>query len=394
MTGTSRWQYLKDVIIFCAASALWGDGLRLKFWRVPIFALAVLSACTLPRGAALQRETLAGADDEYPEIAPYPVTRNFLPLIATWPATGAEPFAGWIAHANSVGSRDLRSAAFDTVDLTVLDGEMDSLLASEQDNAVDIQNLRDNASGQIFVPSIGYLRVADRTPDRTRELVERKMAAIVPSAQVQLLPQPCTRGSVQLVGGVGDPQPCPMPETRFNVPDLIDVGGSPSGSRNTQVRPIRSGHTYASSFESLFEDTSGNTILRGGDKVALEQDDRYFRTLGASGIEQLVLFEEDSATALDVLPMMGGTDDRRADLRGVLVLRDYPARDVRLDGTGTENTRTLFSVDLTTANGLFNTGCFEVFPGDTVMATEPVISSAESAVVQLGAVIGLSNRVN
>ncbi|MEO1679135.1 MAG: polysaccharide biosynthesis/export family protein [Pseudomonadota bacterium] len=363
-------------------------------WVLAVLAATSLAACSLPRGAALQREILAGADDEFPEIAVYPVTRSFLPVVARWPSTGAEPSAGWIAHSHSRAVADVQIQPFDTINLTVWDSEPNSLLTSEQDKNVAISNLRVNERGQIFVPYIGHLAVAGRTPDNARAMVEREMAAIVPSAQIQLQLEPGSKGSVNLVGGVANPGTYPLPEQHFTVLDLIAQGGGPAGMRNPQVRLVRAGRTYVTSYESLLEQPGRNSVLRGGDKVALEEDDRYFRALGATGIEQLVYFEEDRVTAADALSMMGGVNDRRADPRGVLILREYPAPTVRLDGTGPANTRTIFTIDLTSADGLFSAGQFEVYPGDTVLATESVITTAEAVAVLAGTFIGLSRTVS
>ncbi|MGB3246830.1 MAG: hypothetical protein WBB25_20020, partial [Sulfitobacter sp.] len=59
-----------------------------------------LTACSsLPRGAAIEKEILATADDVDSEIAVYPVTRAFLPSVQSWPDTGARSYA-WIGHSH------------------------------------------------------------------------------------------------------------------------------------------------------------------------------------------------------------------------------------------------------------------------------------------------------
>jgi polysaccharide export outer membrane protein len=361
---------------------------RIQTWVVTGLCLTLLAACSLPRGAAIQREILAGQDAEFPEIAVYPVTRDFLPVAAAWPAIGHRPSHGWIGHSGSAG--DITIKPFDTIELTVWDSEENSLLTSDTDKVVDIPRLRVTEAGQIFVPYIGYLRVADRTPDSARRLVEREMTAIVPSAQVQLGVTPGNGGSVSLVGGVASPGTFPLPQANFTVLDLISLGGGPDGLRNPQVRLIRDGRTYLASYEGLLENPARDTVLRGGDKVALIEDDRYFRALGASGVEELVYFRDETITALDALSLMGGLNDRRANPRGILILREYPPETVRADLSGPENTRTIFTVDLTTADGLFSAGQFDIYPGDTVLATESVVSTAEAVIVLFGSAVGLT----
>ena len=356
-------------------------------------ALFVLGACTLPRGAALQSEILAEAGGETPDIAVYPVTRDLLPVVARWPATGNSASHGWLGH--QPAAAEIRIKPFDRIDLVVWDSEDNSLLTAPQAKLVDITGLRVTERGQIFVPYIGYLRVADRTPDAARQLVEREMAAIVPSAQVQLTVTPGTRGSVSLVGGGATPGSYPLPEGNFTVLGLISQGGGPAGNlRNPQVRLIRGGNTYVASLDSLLKSPAQDTVLRGGDKVALMEDERYFRALGASGAEQLVYFEKDEISALDALSLIGGLQDARANPKGILVMREYPPTAVRLDDGGPDNARTVFTIDLTTSDGIFSAGRFPIQTGDTVMVTEALLPAAQSFAQLVGTTFSVTNRVS
>ena len=362
-------------------------------WAVLGLCLVSLAACALPRSAAIESEILAGAQDEDAGFAVYPVTRDFMPLLNSWPVPETRPNHGWLPHSHGAGNADIRIRPFDTVDITVWDSEANSLLTAENDKVVDISGVRVTEAGTIFVPYIGYLRVADRTPDNARRLVEEELAAIVPSAQVQLSVTPGSRGSVTLVGGVASPGTIPLPESHFTVLNLIGQGGGPANLRNPQVRLIRNGRTYLASYESLLENPARDAILQGGDRVALVEDDRFFRALGAAGQQSLIYFEDDTLNALDAMSLMGGVNERRANLRGILVLRDYPAQFVRADNSGPSNERAVFAIDLSTADGLFSAGEFRIHPGDTVLATESVITTAEGIAVLIGTFVGLSNTV-
>lgn len=333
-------------------------------------------------------------DDEAAGFAVYEVTRSFMPVLSTWPMGQSPRSDGWLSHAHDSAGSEIRIKPFDQVDLTVWDSEANSLLTSDTQKVVNIAGVRVTEEGTIFVPYIGYLDVAGRTPDSARRLVEEEMAAIVPSAQVQLTVLPGTRGSVSLVGGVENPGTVPLPETHFTVLNLIGQGGGPdNGLRNPQVRLIRNGQTFLASYESLLEDPARDTILRGGDRVALIEDDRYFRALGAAGQQNLIYFEDDQLSALDALSLMGGVNERRANLRGILILRDYPRSAVRPDNTGPDDERVIFTIDMTRADGLFSAGQFRIQPGDTVMPTESVLSTAEAALVLVGSFVGLSRTL-
>lgn len=351
--------------------------------------MSFLAACSLPRGAALQNEVLKAADSEFPEISVNPVTRSNLARYARWPATGKSNRHGWISHKH--GSAELTIKPFDRIDLTIWDSQDDSLLTSPGQRLVEIANIRVNQAGRIFVPYLGEQTVGGRTQDAARRQIEREMIEIVPSAQVQLRVTPGTRSSVSLVGGVTAPGPVSLPEGHFTVLNLISQGGGPQTSlRNPQVRLIRAGRTYTTSLERLYNNPSLDAVVIGGDKVVVEADNRYFRALGATGREDLVYFIKDRMSALDAVSLIGGLADERADPKGVLVLRQYPARAV--GGSGPSNTRSVFVIDLTSADGLFSAGQFQINPQDTVLVTESPVTDTRTIFSLVGSAFGLARQ--
>ncbi|MEL7089621.1 MAG: polysaccharide export protein, partial [Planctomycetota bacterium] len=131
-----------------------------------------------------------------------------------------------------------------------------------------------------------------------------------------------------------------------------------------------------------------------GDKVAVEADERYFRALGASGVEEIIPFDKAEVSALDAMSLIGGVSDTRANPQGVLILREYPESAVRGDGAGPEQTRTVFTIDLTTSDGLFSAGRFEINHKDTVLVTESPVNSVQTVFGLVGSAFGLAGRVS
>jgi polysaccharide export outer membrane protein len=95
--------------------------------------------------------------------------------------------------------------------------------------------------------------------------------------------------------------------------------------------------------------------------------------------------------AQDALALMGGIDDARANPQGVLILREYRNQDVRSNVTdGPSHTRVVFTLDLTTADGLFSAGNFLIHPHDLVLATESPVNSATTVLGILGSVLSIA----
>ena len=59
--------------------------------------------------------------------------------------------------------------------------------------------------GEVFLPYVDQVYVAKMSPDRARDTIQQKFAAIIPSAQVQLSHTAGRQSSVDLVSGVANP---------------------------------------------------------------------------------------------------------------------------------------------------------------------------------------------
>ena len=339
-----------------------------------------LTACGFPAGAPIQSEILAEAEAENPTFDVVEVSRANLPKIADWPATGWAGQYRWLT-AGGGGPTNLIRAG-DEVDLVIWDSQENSLLTAPNSRVTEMPGMLVSPGGTIFVPYVGAVVINGLTPDAARQVVQREIERIAPSAQVQLGLTPGTSNSADLVRGVNRPGPVPLPSRNFTILNLISVGGGISEQlHNPLVRLIRNGRTYEIRAETLLSNGAHNIAMRGGDKVIIEEDSRYFVVAGATG-DRIVDFEREHVTAMEALSMAGGLSESRADPGGILILRDYPATAVRRDGVGGPTLpQVVFTVDLTSADGLFAARSFEIMPGDLVMVTE-------SPMVSIGQVVG------
>jgi len=203
------------------------------------------------------------------------------------------------------------------------------------------------------------------------------------------------------VGGVARPGSVPLPDGNFTVMGLLSQGGGVApGLANPQIRLVRDGKVFRTSLARLYDDPALDTTLRGGDKVFVEADDRQFLSLGATGTERLVDFPKDRLSALEAVSLAGGVQDSRANLKGVLVLREYdPAVVVAPDAEGQPRggpaqPRTVFVIDLTSADGLFSAGRFAIHDGDVVLATESAVSNVRTVLGLIGSSFGLARQVS
>lgn len=346
--------------------------------RIPAFILAlsglILTACSdLPGGAPSSRQMLAQSQEAEADFAVYQVNRAFLPTVAHWPATGTQERLSWIGA--SQGARNQIIQPGDKLYIRVWDSSDNSLLTSTDQKEIELQNVVVAANGSIFMPYVGNVSVVGLTPDLAREELQSSLEAIVPSVQVQLNMLEGRNNSVDLVSGVLNPGTYPMPDRNYTVMGLISAGGGISDRlNNPQIRLMRGGGIYGTSVDTLLNNPRNDTLLRGGDRVFVEEDGRRFLSFGATGTEAAHIFTRDRMSAMDAIAVMGGVNDNKADPKGLLILREYDAGAVRPGSRGPRMTRVVFTIDLTSPDGLFSARNFQINPDDLVMATESPIN--------------------
>ncbi len=360
---------------------------------VTLVTLFAASACTLPRGAAIQGEIVRNQKDEDAAFSVIPVKSNSVEQLSKWPATGWAGHYHWFSGTRGPKSNIIRAG--DLIDLVIWDNQDSSLLTSATDKNVQMSGLRVSSTGTIFVPYINEVTVAGSTPERAREMIEERLEIVVPDAQVQLSMQPGADNSVDAVRGFASPGTYPMPSRDFSVLSLISAaGGISSDLENPLVRIVRSDRSYEIRADTLFERPSANVVLRGGDKVIVEEDERYFVALGATGSETIVPFNKEHVTAIEALALLGGINDTRANPKGILILREYSRKDLRSDGTGPIKTQVVFTIDLTSAEDIFAARKFQINPQDLVMATESPVGSIRTVFGLIGGLVGVGNAVS
>ncbi|WP_372614069.1 polysaccharide biosynthesis/export family protein [Aquicoccus sp.] len=353
-------------------------------------ALFVLAGCAMPRGAAMVSEVLNEKDKQKPSFQVVEVTRDELPELATWPETGWSGHYRWLPAERGPDAPVIRNG--DQVALIIWDSQENSLLTTEAEKSVNMANLVVSPNGSIFVPYLGDVVVTGMTPYAARKEIQDRLRPIASDAQVQIAHTSGQENSVDLVGGVARPGTYPLASRDVSILSLIAEGGGISDAlRNPLVRLIRGGQTYEIRAESLFSDASNNALVRGNDKVIVEEDKRYFTALGATGSEQLVYFEKEKITALEAMSIIGGLSDSRANPKGVLVLRDYD--DDQLRPEGPTKAQVVFTFDLTSADGLFAARKFQVNPMDTVLATESPVTTVRTVTSLLGSLVGLTTTI-
>ena len=354
----------------------------------------LLAACSVPRGAALQTEVLTESESENPTFQVVDVTRDITDTLAEWPATGWHGHYHWFGRDHGPDSSVIQTG--DQLAIVVWDNQENSLFSSEVGGKQTVlPPMVVSSAGKIFLPYVGEVHVRGLSQPAARKRLQNALEEISPSAQVQLSVAQGRNNSIDMVSGVNKPGRYPLENRDTQILTAIALGGGISNAlRHPLVRLQRRGHTYETRADELLADASRNVRLHGGDQITVVEDDRTFNVLGAARQESVVYFKKEHMTAMEALSEMGGLNDDRADPRGILILREYEADDLKPGMAGPDMQQVVFTIDLTSADGLFAARQFQIHPQDTLLATESPVASARTIMSLFGTVVGVGATVN
>lgn len=354
---------------------------------------SLLMSCGLaPRGAALQGDILRESKQENADFDIVTMTKAQADIVSRWPATGKGLGLTWPGKGQSQPSRTLRAG--DVVSLTIWENQDNSLLAAPQQRAVPMNGLVISPDGTIFVPYIDVVKIAGLSPEAARADIQKRLASIAPSAQVQLEVAEGDSNTIELVSGVEKPGRYPVAARGLTVLSMLaEAGGIPDAMRNPVVRLQRGGKSYAALADTLYHTPEKDIMLRRGDRIMVESDPRSFVLLGATGAERTVYFEKATHSMLEALSLANGLSESHANIRSILVLRQYSDHALRSDGAGPSKKQMVFTFDLGSADGLFAARNFQINPDDVIIATESPLSGAMSILSLVNRSVGLATNL-
>ncbi len=332
-------------------------------------ATTLLAGCALPRSGPTKNEIFSGSVQRQGDSFVVTVDDQVTALTSIIPALG---FAEGLTKAAVIGSDMIRPG--DTLGLTIWENVEDGLLASASAGGSALEEIQVDGSGFIFVPYAGRIRAAGNTTEAVRRIITEKLEAQTPDPQVVIRRLPGDGATVSLIGGVGAQGVYPIERpNRTLTAMLATAGGITLPPEITQITLIRGAHKGTIWLQDLYTAPELDVALRGGDRILVEEDKRFFTALGATGAQQKVPFDTQSISAIEALARVGGLSTGIADPTGIFIFRNEPA-DVAGAVLGRDDLigpqRMIYVLDMTSPNGVFMARDFAIRDADTVYVTE------------------------
>jgi polysaccharide export outer membrane protein len=343
--------------------------LRLARGAALLAAVAVVSACGLPRSGPNKEEIFAGSVLREGDAFVLAVDDRINRIAGVTPALG---FGDEFLGSSVMGSDTIRAG--DVLGLTIWENVDDGLLSVAGSPATRLEEVQVDGEGYIFVPYAGRIKAAGNSPEAVRQIITEKLAVQTPEPQVEVRRVAGDGSTVTILGTGGGQGVFPIERPTRTLASMLAAAGGIQGTPEiTRITIIRGSKTGSIWFSDLQENPDLDIALRNGDRITVEDDSRSFTALGATGSQRRVPFFSQTISVIDALAQVGGLSSVAADPTGIFVFRNEPAeiaRQLMGDYTLAGDQRVIYVLDLTQPNGVFMARDFAIRDGDTVYVTE------------------------
>ncbi|MFN6952041.1 MAG: polysaccharide biosynthesis/export family protein, partial [Albidovulum sp.] len=345
------------------ACTLWARG-------VAVLAVAgILASCGLPRSGPNKRELFKGSVLQEGDAYVVTVNAEVARIASVIPPLG---FTNGFLSSGVVGSDEIRPG--DVLNLSIWENVDNGLLANQGVNSTTLQEMQVDGDGYIFVPYAGRVKAAGNTPEALRRIITAKLESQTPDPQVTVTRLAGDGATVSVKGGVGAQGVYPIERpTRTLAAMLAKAGGVVIQPEIAQITITRGKHTSTVWLTDLYDNPRYDIALRPGDIILVEEDQRAFTAIGATGAQNRIQFETQELSAIEAIAQVGGLSTNLADPTGVFVLREETpeiANKVLGRTDLTKPVRMVYVLNLTEPSGIFNARDFMIRDNDTIYVTE------------------------
>lgn len=332
------------------------------------FTCLFLVACGLPAAGPSVKDITDSSVENGGDIHIIDVTQ------AVIDASAREQSSGFSRTFTSAGAASIdRINAGDVLTITIWENVENGLFSSLGQKVTTLPGVVVDQLGNIFLPYAGTIKANGRTPDDLRLKITELLAGQTPDPQIEVRREAGNGATVSIIGAVGGQGVYPIEASSRRLTGMLAGAGGITLDPSVVKISVRRGQELGEIwFQDLLDNPTNDIPLVAGDKIILEQDERYFIAMGTTG-QRRVSFETHNPSVLEALAAVGGLQATRSNAKGIFVFREEPdwiANRVlgRNDLVGPQ--RFAYLIDLTAQSSMFIGGKFPIRDEDTIYVTE------------------------
>lgn len=252
-------------------------------------------------------------------------------------------------------------------------------------------------SGEIYLPYVGNVRAAGRTADGLRKHIQGLLADKTLDPQVEVKRETGDSKSITITGTAGVNAVIPIERTTRSLLSLLARTGfavpDPEVIRVTVRRGPLEGSIW---MRDLFENPNFDIPVRAGDIIFLNNDTRYFRSVGSIG-QSRVPFPTREISVLDGIALVGGLQRTASDPSGVFIFRvEPPEIAVRVSERATVDRKRniAYLIDLSQPQGMFFADQMKIRDGDVLYVTDAPFTRFQTVAGSVASIIGFAGSAN
>lgn len=186
---------------------------------------------------------------------------------------------------------------------------------------------RIGGSGDIYLPLVDYVHIADLTIDEAQELIQKRLedGGFVRNPHVSIFVDESASQAITVIGEVNHPGPYPAIGDR-RLFDVISAAGGLTDKAGRAVTIVpRDNPTQKVTLQlsvNLAEDSEQNIEIRPGDTIIVSRAGIIY-VVGDVGHPSGFLIEDNSMTVLKALALAGGST-KTSSLNKTRILRQTP----------------------------------------------------------------------
>ena len=271
----------------------------------------------------------------------------------------------------------------DVIRVTIWEALDAGLFTSTESRNAKIEDVVVDRQGAVFLPYAGRVKIAGKTVEEARRLVQAKLEqeTLRPQVEIRMVEDQSYR--VAVTGTVDKPGLYPL-KTSVGAAKLVELitaaGGSKVPAHRTDVIVVRKKKKARINLDYLYKNPELDIYVRPRDKIILEDVPKVYSILGAVNKSGQYEFTKSDFRLIDALSFAGGLSDQRANKTGVflfrfedvgIVNRMRAARDE--PPLETRDAKTVYQLNLQEAKAFFFAQQFQMLDGDVVFVTNAPI---------------------